>query len=131
MNPLLPANAPRGVNSGATTQPAAGTFPGWPDSLADFRLLDPACGSGHFLVAALRYLVPMRVAAESLSHREAVDRVLAENLHGLELDPRCVEIAAFALALATWRYPDEHGRPLGHRTLPALNVACCGLAPRT
>jgi len=43
-------------------------------------------------------LVPMRIALEGLSAREAVDVVLRDNLHGLELDQRCVELAAFALA---------------------------------
>jgi hypothetical protein len=108
--------------------PAAGTFEGWPDSLAEFKLLDPCCGSGHFLVAAFLMLVPMRMASEGLSAKEAVDRVLAENIHGLELDPRCVEIAVFALALAAWRFPDENGNPLGVRAdMPAPQVACCGL----
>ncbi|MCK2088040.1 BREX-1 system adenine-specific DNA-methyltransferase PglX [Thauera aromatica] len=108
--------------------PAAGKFEGWPDTLADFKLLDPCCGSGHFLVAAFLMLVPMRMTAEHLSAREAVDAVLRDNLHGLELDPRCVEIAVFALALAAWRFPDEAGQPLGVRAhMPAPNVACCGL----
>mgnify|MGYP001020638520 CR=1 FL=1 len=108
--------------------PAAGKFEGWPDTLADFKLLDPCCGSGHFLVAAFLLLVPMRMAAEHLTAREAVDAVLRDNLHGLELDPRCVEIAVFALALAAWRFPDEAGQPLGVRPdMPAPNIACCGL----
>lgn len=107
--------------------PAAGKFEGWPDSLADFKLLDPCCGSGHFLVAAFLMLVPMRMAAEGLSAKEAVNRVLAENIHGLEIDPRCVEIAVFAVALEAWRYPDESGKPLGVREIPAPNIACCGL----
>ncbi len=108
--------------------PAAGRFEGWPDTLADFKLLDPCCGSGHFLVAAFLMLVPMRMTAENLSAHEAVDAVLRDNLHGLELDPRCVEIAVFALALAAWRFPDEAGQPLGVRAdMPAPNIACCGL----
>lgn len=107
--------------------PAAGKFEGWPDSLADFKLLDPCCGSGHFLVAAFLMLVPMRMAAEGLSAREAVNRVLAENIHGLELDPRCVEIAVFAVALEAWRYPAASGKPLGVREIPVPNIACCGL----
>mgnify|MGYP000971811568 CR=1 FL=1 len=108
--------------------PAAGKFEGWPDHLNEFKLLDPCCGSGHFLVAAFLMLVPMRMAAEHLSAREAVDAVLRNNLHGLELDPRCVEIAVFALALAAWRFPDEAGEPLGVREdMPAPNIACCGL----
>jgi len=107
--------------------PAAGKFEGWPDSLAEFKLLDPCCGSGHFLVAAFLMLVPMRMASEALSVRDAVNRVLAENIYGLEIDPRCVEIAVFAIALEAWRYPDASGKPLGVREIPAPNIACCGL----
>lgn len=108
--------------------PAAGKFEGWPDRLDAFKLLDPCCGSGHFLVAAFLLLVPMRMAAEGLTAMGAVDLVLQDNLHGLELDARCVEIAVFALALAAWRFPDENGDPLGVRAdMPAPQVACCGL----
>ena len=102
--------------------PAAGTFEGWPDDLSEFCLLDPCCGSGHFLVAAFLMLVPMRMALQGLNAAAAVDAVLKENLHGLELDQRCVAIAAFALALEAWRYPDAGG----YRTLPKLNLAWCG-----
>jgi hypothetical protein len=108
--------------------PAAGKFEGWPNRLDEFKLLDPCCGSGHFLVAAFLLLVPMRMAAEGLSAMDAVDAVLGDNLHGLELDARCVEIAVFALALAAWRFPDENGDPLGVRAdMPPPQVACCGL----
>jgi hypothetical protein len=87
------------VFNGMRWEPAAGCFERWPDNLAELKTLDPCCGSGHFLVAAFLMLVPMRMTLEGLSAREAVDRVLAENIHGLELDPRCVGLAAFALAL--------------------------------
>ena len=108
--------------------PAAGKFEGWPGTLRDFKLLDPSCGSGHFLVAAFLLLVPLRMADEGLTALDAVDLVLQGNLHGLEIDPRCVEIAVFALALAAWRYPDEDGNPLGVRAdMPAPRIACCGL----
>ena len=105
--------------------PAAGDFDGWPNDLSEFRLLDPCCGSGHFLVAAFLMLVPMRMAQEHLSAAEAMDAVLRDNLHGLELDQRCVELAAFALALTAWTYPGGGG----YRILPDLSVACSGLAP--
>jgi hypothetical protein len=108
--------------------PSAGKFEGWPDTLTDFKLLDPSCGSGHFLVAAFLLLVPLRMADEGLSVIDAVDSVLANNLHGLEIDPRCVEIAVFALAFAAWRYPNSDGSPLGVRSdMPAPRIACCGL----
>ena len=103
---------------------AAGAFGAWPEHLGELRVLDPCCGSGHFLVAALSMLVPMRMERESLGARDAVDAVLWENLYGLELDPRCVELAAFALALAAWKYPDAGG----YRPLPELNLARSGLA---
>lgn len=103
-------------------KPAAGAFEGWLDDLSEFRLLDPCCGSGHFLVAAFLMLVPMRMTLENLSAAEAVDAVLRDNLHGLELDQRCVAIAAFALALEAWRYPNGDG----YRPLPRLNLAWCG-----
>ncbi|MBK5939643.1 Eco57I restriction-modification methylase domain-containing protein [Halochromatium roseum] len=102
---------------------AAGTFDAWPARLGELKLMDPCCGSGHFLVAALQMLVPMRMALEGLDARAAIDAVLRDNLHGLELDQRCVEIAAFALALTAWRWPDAGG----YRPLPALNLACSGL----
>lgn len=104
--------------------PAAGTFEGWPRKAAELRMLDPCCGSGHFLVAAFQHLVPLRVSEEELSVREACDAVLRENLHGLEIDERCTQIAAFALAMAAWTYPGAGG----YRLLPALNLACSGIA---
>ncbi|MEE4209880.1 MAG: DNA methyltransferase [Parvularcula sp.] len=104
--------------------PAAGTFEGWPEDLGELKTLDPCCGSGHFLVAAFLMLVPMRMEREGLSARDAVDAVLRDNLHGLEIDPRCVEIAAFALALTAWRFPGAGG----YRPLPELQVACSGLS---
>ncbi len=101
---------------------AGGSFDQWPENLADLRVIDPCCGSGHFLVGVLMMLVPMRMAREGLSAADAVDAVLSQNLHGLELDPRCIEIAAFALAMSAWKLA-------GYRPLPKLNLACSGLSP--
>ncbi len=126
----IPAPSPAAEvqGEGGDRTPAAGPFEGWPDSQEQFKLLDPCCGSGHFLVAAFLMLVPMRMAAEGLTAMDAVDAVLADNLHGLEIDARCVEIAVFALAMAAWRFPDESGEPLGVRAdMPAPQIACCGL----
>ena len=105
-------------------QPASGTFDAWPKRLSELKALDPCCGSGHFLVAAFLMLVPMRMETEQLNARQAIVKVLSENLHGLELDQRCVELAAFAVALEAWRYPDAGG----YRTLPELHLACSGLS---
>ena len=102
--------------------PAAGNFEGWPKTLAEFKMLDPCCGSGHFLVNGFNLLVPLRMHDERLTAEQACEAVLRENIFGLELDPRCTQIAAFALALAAWKYPNAGG----YRSLPTLNVACSG-----
>jgi hypothetical protein len=107
-----------------TWAPAAGTFDGWPEQLKDLTTLDPCCGSGHFLVSIFLMLVPMRMERDGLSAQDAVDAVLRENIHGLEIDQRCVELAAFALALTAWKYPGAGG----YRALPELNLACSGLS---
>jgi hypothetical protein len=106
--------------------PAAGSFEGWPKTLKEFTMLDPCCGSGHFLVTALSLLAPLRQRDDGLSAADAIDAVLRENLHGLELDPRCTQIAAFAVALTAWKYPGADGRSLGYRPLPRMNIACSG-----
>jgi hypothetical protein len=100
--------------------PAAGRFAGWPDRAAELRILDPCGGSGHFMVAALELLARIRAMEEGLTEGQAVDAVLRDNLFMLEIDPRCTQIAAFALALVAWRRS-------GYRALLALHVACSGL----
>ncbi len=101
--------------------PAAGTFPGWPERAAKVTVMDPCSGSGHFLVAAFEMLKQMRMEEEGLSERQAANAVLRDNLFGLEIDPRCTQIAAFALAIAAWKSG-------GYRWLPVPNIACSGIA---
>ncbi len=104
--------------------PAAGTFDGWPKTAKELKCLDPCMGSGHFVVAMFERLVALRMAEEKLDEPAAVAAVIRDNLFGLELDPRCTQIGAFNLALAAWRR-------VGHCALPAMNLACSGLAPNT
>jgi len=103
--------------------PMAGSFDGWPAKVAELKCLDPCCGSGHFLVALFERLVPMRMAEEGLSQTKAAYAVLRDNIYGLEIDPRCTQLAAFNLALAAWKL-DPQSIP---DPLPSLNIACCGL----
>ena len=100
--------------------PAAGTFEGWPQVAAEVTVMDPCCGSGHFLVAAFEMLRQMRIAEEGLDAAEAGDAVIRDNLHGLELDLRATQIAAFSVALTAWKTG-------GYRELPILNIACSGI----
>jgi hypothetical protein len=102
--------------------PAAGTFDGWPKTAKELTCLDPCMGSGHFVVAMFERVVALRAAEEKFDEAAAVAAVIRDNLFGLEIDPRCTQIGAFNLALAAWRR-------VGHCKLPAMNLACSGLAP--
>ena len=62
---------------------------GWKPTTDSWRLLDPACGSGNFLVAAARLL-----AART---REPISRFLATRVHGFDIDPVAVRLARAAL----------------------------------
>jgi hypothetical protein len=104
--------------------PAAGKFEGWPDKTAEVTALDPCMGSGHFVASLFPVFAALRMHEEGLSKEDATDKVISENLHGLELDPRCTQIAAFNLALTAWKF-------CGHyKELPEMNLACSGIAPK-
>ncbi|WP_377828784.1 SAM-dependent methyltransferase [Bradyrhizobium lupini] len=104
-------------------RPAAGTFPGWPVRAAEITYCDPCCGSGHFLVEAFAILAALRRQEEGLSPPDAAIAVLRDNLHGLELDGRCVQIAAFNVALAAWKLG---GAAIA---LPSPHIAWVGAPP--
>jgi hypothetical protein len=106
-------------------RPAAGGFTSWPKTAKDLRLLDPSCGSGHFLVASFELMLKLRMHEERLEAQNAALAVVAENIHGLELDARCTQLAAFNVALAAWKSREDGPR---HFALPAIHVACSGLA---
>lgn len=104
--------------------PAAGQFEGWPDKTAGVTSLDPCMGSGHFVASLFPVFAELRMHEEGLSKEDATDKVITENLHGLELDARCTQISAFNLALTAWKF-------CGHyKELPEMNLACSGIAPK-
>jgi hypothetical protein len=103
-------------------RPAAGTFPGWPKTAREIKALDPCMGSGHFIVALFARLFALRRAEEGQDAPATAQAVLRDNLYGLEIDPRCAQIAAFNLALAAWKRA-------GYQRLPAMHLACSGVAP--
>lgn len=104
--------------------PAAGVFEGWPDKTAAVTALDPCMGSGHFISSLFTVFASLRMYEEGLTKEDATDLVITQNLHGLELDARCTQIAAFNLALTAWKF-------CGHyKILPEMNLACSGIAPK-
>jgi hypothetical protein len=68
-----------------------------PRPLREITLLDPACGSGHFLVRAFGLLAEMYAEEGAERPEEVAQLILERNLHGIDIDPRAVQIAALAL----------------------------------
>ena len=79
-------------------------------ALRDFTIVDPACGSGAFLVAAFdemarryRDAVTALEALEIEVDFDVFDRIVTCNLHGVDLNPESVEITRLSLWLKTAR----------------------------
>ncbi|WP_216923313.1 BREX-6 system adenine-specific DNA-methyltransferase PglX [Synechococcus sp. CCAP 1479/9] len=79
-----------------------------PHSVRDWKILDPAVGSGHFLVVALGLLLALFQEearhrglqdAPEWSQKAIVEHLLAHTLYGIDIDPRAVQIAAASLWL--------------------------------
>ncbi len=84
------------------------------ESLLDLRIIDPACGSGHFLLAAARRLAS-RIARLSSpgtpsedDYRHWLREVARRSLFGVDRNPMAIELAKVAL----WIETVEPGKPL-------------------
>ena len=64
----------------------------------DFRVIDPACGSGHMLTYAFDVLWDMYVEA-GYPTRGIARLILEKNLHGADVDGRVAQLASFALTM--------------------------------
>ena len=64
----------------------------------DFRVIDPACGSGHMLTYAFDVLWDMYAEAGYPTRRIA-RLILEKNLHGADVDGRAAQLASFALTM--------------------------------
>jgi SAM-dependent methyltransferase len=86
-------------------------------SVATLTVLDPACGSGHFLLAAQADLWDM-YEEEGAFADDPVGRaraILERNLYGLDIDERAVQIAEAALWMAAAEKIADQGIDLHER----------------
>src|SRR5581483_10500497 len=79
------------------------------------RVIDPACGSGIFLVEAYRRMVRHRWASSgSLPDRDELRALMRDKIAGIDLNPEAVRVAAFSLYLSMLHYqrpPDIRRQP--------------------
>lgn len=118
----------------------------------DIKILDPACGSGHFLLYAFDLLETIykeawddpdspvleatgKTLKEDFSSFEELrseipDLILRWNLHGIDIDPRAVQIAALALWLRAQRSWQAQGLKAAERPrITKSNIVCAEPMP--
>lgn len=85
------------------------------EALLGMKVVDPACGSGHFLLAAARRMAERVAALRSAdgavtpqAYRHAMREVVARCIFGVDRNPMAIELARTAL----WIEGFEEGRPL-------------------
>lgn len=93
---------------------------GGADAILELNVIDPACGSGHFLLGAARRMAT-RVAqlrnADAPDYNAAMRDVVRGCIHGVDRNPMAIELAKVAL----WIESVEPGKPLGFLD---ANVQC-------
>jgi len=81
-----------------TLDPAMAEF-----GLSGLRVIDPTCGSGHFLLGAFdRLVAAWREQAPGLDPATLARRAL-DSVHGVDINPFAVAVARFRMLLAAWR----------------------------
>lgn len=103
LNPVLE----RAEASGATPEEKVA-------AILDLKVIDPACGSGHFLLGAARRMADRvaRLRNEDAGKEEtqaALRDVVSRCIHGVDRNPMAVELAKVAL----WIESVSPGQPLG------------------
>jgi len=85
---------------------------GGADAILELNVIDPACGSGHFLLGAARRMAT-RVAQlrnpDAPDYNAAMRDVVRNCIHGVDRNPMAIELAKVAL----WIESVEPGKPLG------------------
>ncbi|MBB1076357.1 class I SAM-dependent DNA methyltransferase [Rhodoferax sp. 4810] len=93
---------------------AKARFVGWLDELANFRILDPACGSGNFLFLGLKALKDIEhkshLDAAALGLDREADLVTGpHNVLGIELNEYAAELARVTVWIGELQWRMAHG----------------------
>jgi type II restriction/modification system DNA methylase subunit YeeA len=106
-----------GKGSKTAMQEAQGAFIGYLERLKNFKVLDPACGSGNFLYLALRALKDLEhkanLEAEVLGlHRQVSIEVSPANVRGIELNVYAAELARVTVWIGEIQWMLKNGYPI-------------------
>ncbi|MFF7982030.1 Eco57I restriction-modification methylase domain-containing protein [Streptomyces sp. NPDC007901] len=114
LDPVIKGAVQRGEEAAARSG-AADPAEAIVDELLSLTVCDPACGSGHFLVAAARRIAKQVAAVRERNPeptldavRHALHEVVARCIYGVDLNPMAVDLAKVSL----WLEALEPGKPL-------------------
>lgn len=82
------------------------------EDITELTLLDPACGSGHILVTGFELLYKM-YREQGYNAKNAVESILKNNLYGLDIDDRAMQLARFAVLLKAGQQLEEASQGQG------------------
>ena len=109
-NSRKPAEKTKATNA---LKDATRRYIGFKERLKNFKVLDPACGSGNFLYLALQSLkdIELRVGleAEALGLERGFPEVGPQAMHGIELSPYAVELAKVTVWIGDIQWMLKHG----------------------
>ena len=112
--PLVEKYQAGGKGSQKAGQEAQALFLGYLERLKNFRVLDPACGSGNFLYLALRALKDLEhranLDAEALGlHRQLTIETSPDNVRGIEINAYAAELARVTVWIGEIQWMLKHG----------------------
>ena len=109
-NSRKPAEKAKATNA---LKDATKRYIGFKEKLKNFKVLDPACGSGNFLYLALQSLkdIELRVGleAEELGLERGFPEVGPQSMHGIELSPYAAELAKVTVWIGDIQWMLKHG----------------------
>lgn len=85
------------------------------NGVLDIKLIDPACGSGNFLIYAFSvfydmYVDQMENYGADFSQRDIPKLIVENNLYGVDLDERAVQLTQIALFIKAMQLKGRRGK---------------------
>lgn len=90
----------------------------------EIKLLDPCCGSGHFLVKAYDLFCKMYIEEGIYTKEEIPYKILSKNIHGIDIDLRAIQLTALILFIKTKEYLKNNNCDFNTKGKLVVNLVC-------
>ena len=90
----------------------------------EIKLLDPCCGSGHFLVKSYDLFYQMYLEEGIYSKEEIPFKILENNIHGIDIDLRAVQLTSLILFIKTKTYLKKNRCDTNTKSKLKINIVC-------